>query len=149
MTRSVISPPPTDRLRAAKSTPRSDDWSLKGHVPAGNTPVGLGLMENRIDLASSRSDGWSLSLQNQEKRFLGVRLAELTHREREIVFEVCAGGTNSAIADRLCVALPTLRTHLMRLNQKLGTTSKSDVVRFVANELLQGYRYGEIIPDVR
>jgi hypothetical protein len=34
----------------------------------------------------------------------------------------------------------------MRLNQKLGTTSKGDVVRFVAKALLEGYRSGRLEP---
>ena len=48
---------------------------------------------------------------------------------------------------RLGIALPTLRTHLMRLNQKLRTGSKSDVVRHVASLLLEGYRTGRIGDD--
>ena len=79
-----------------------------------------------------------------ERQFLQSALTGLTPREREVVYEICSGGTNDAIADRLCVALPTLRTHLMRLNQKLGTTSKGDVVRFVACRLLWGYRNAQI-----
>jgi len=90
------------------------------------------------------SDSWTLELTDSERRFLEGPLNGLTAREREVVFEICAGGTNETMADRLCVALPTVRTHLMRLNQKLGTTSKGDVVRFVAARLLEGYRRGLI-----
>lgn len=90
------------------------------------------------------SDGWTLELTESERRYLESSLSGLTTREREVVFEICAGGTNETMADRLCVALPTVRTHLMRLNQKLGTTSKGDVVRFVAARLLEGYRRGSI-----
>ena len=94
--------------------------------------------------APPKHDSWTLELTGNERRFLRGALDGLTPREREVVYEICSGGTNDAIADRLCVALPTLRTHLMRLNQKLGTTSKGDVVRFVACRLLWGYRNNQI-----
>lgn len=83
-----------------------------------------------------------LSLRPEEEEFLQAGLAELTGRERQVVLAICAGGTNDAIASRLCIALPTLRTHLMRLNQKLNTTSKGDVVRHAATILIDGYRRG-------
>ncbi len=94
--------------------------------------------------AEPRADSWTLKLTYAERHFLQGALNGLTPREREVVYEICSGGTNDAISDRLCVALPTLRTHLMRLNQKLGTTSKGDVVRFVACRLLWGYRNTKI-----
>ncbi len=90
------------------------------------------------------ADGWELDLTPQEKEHLLIALTRLTPREREVACAICLGGANEAVADRLCIALPTLRTHLMRINQKLGTTSKSDLVRFVSASLLEGYRRGEI-----
>ncbi|MDX2115440.1 MAG: helix-turn-helix transcriptional regulator [Planctomycetota bacterium] len=86
----------------------------------------------------------SLRLMPVEVAFLDRALAGLTSREREVLLTICSGGTNEAMAERLCIALPTLRTHLMRLNQKLGTSGKSDVVRFVAATLLEGYRSGQL-----
>lgn len=90
------------------------------------------------------TDTASLQLIPHEVDYLRSALDALTTREREVVLAICAGGTNEGIADRLCIALPTLRTHLMRLNQKLGTTSKGDVVRYVAAALIQGYRAGSL-----
>lgn len=71
---------------------------------------------------------------------LGPHLTPLTEREREVVYAVCAGGQNTQIAERLYIALPTLRTHLMRINQKLGVRSKSETIRFVLARLLEAYR---------
>lgn len=85
-------------------------------------------------------------LLRHEIDFLRAALDGLTGRERQVVFAICEGGTNELIAERLAIALPTLRTHLMRLNQKLGTTSKGDVVRYVAATLLSGYRSARIAP---
>jgi ATP/maltotriose-dependent transcriptional regulator MalT len=87
-----------------------------------------------------------LSLLPFEEHYLEAALSNLTLREREVVLAICSGGTNDAVASRLCIALPTLRTHLMRLNQKLGTTSKGDVVRHAATILIDGYRRGELAP---
>lgn len=84
-----------------------------------------------------------MDLTDAERRFLAEDLADLTEREREVVFAVCEGGQNHAVAERLFIALPTLRTHLMRINQKLGARSKGDVVRFVAGRLLVRYRSGK------
>lgn len=91
-----------------------------------------------------RAEGASLELTPPEQQYLSRALTDLTAREREVLFAICGGGTNEILADRLCIALPTLRTHLMRLNQKLGSTSKGDVVRFVSSRLLEGYRTGRI-----
>lgn len=91
---------------------------------------------------SDTGDAARLALLPDEEHFLEAGLAHLTSRERQVVLAICSGGTNDAIASRLCIALPTLRTHLMRLNQKLRTTSKGDVVRYAATILIDGYRRG-------
>ena len=91
-------------------------------------------------------EGCSLLLTQAEQAFLEARFHDLTRREREVIFALCTGGTNEGMAERLCIALPTLRTHLMRLNQKLGTSSKGDVVRLVAMRLLDAYRMRRIEP---
>ncbi len=96
--------------------------------------------------SSSRDAGecWSLRLTPDERRTLSDELDALTDREREVALAICDGGSNEAVADRLYIALPTLRTHLMRINQKLGTRSKGDVVRLMVGRLLDGYRSGRI-----
>jgi len=80
----------------------------------------------------------------EERKQLAKKLERLTPREREVAYAVFLGGDNEALANRLCIAMPTLRTHLMRINQKLGTTSKSDIVHYVAMSLLDAYRNGTI-----
>lgn len=90
---------------------------------------------------------FTLHVRPHEREFLRDRLDGLTKREREVVFALCDGGTNEGMAERLFIALPTLRTHLMRLNQKLGTTSKGDVIRYVAGLLLDGYRSSSLRPE--
>ena len=89
----------------------------------------------------------AIRLTASERVFLDSALVDMTQRERDVIYALCAGGTNETMAHRLGIALPTLRTHLMRLNQKLRTGSKSDVVRHVASLLLEGYRTGTIDND--
>ncbi|MBL0926869.1 MAG: helix-turn-helix transcriptional regulator [Phycisphaerales bacterium] len=89
---------------------------------------------------------WTLELLPAERSYLVHAFSSLTSRERDVVFAICEGGSNHSIAERLAIALPTLRTHLMRLNQKLGTTGKGDVVRFAASQLLDGYRSRALQP---
>ncbi len=109
--------------------------SLRRHSIEVKAP---GLPEKTGD-SPSRSD---LALTHAERRFLESDLAHLTERERQVVFALCEGGSNEAIAERLYVALPTLRTHLMRIHQKLGVRSKADVVRVVTGRVLAAYRSG-------
>ncbi|MCA9307207.1 MAG: helix-turn-helix transcriptional regulator [Phycisphaerales bacterium] len=85
-----------------------------------------------------------LRLTNEEEAYLRRFLGELTDREREVVVTVCAEGTNEDAAKKLEVTLATLRTHLMKVNQKLGTSSKTDVVRFAADRVIRGYRSGDL-----
>jgi len=89
-------------------------------------------------------DPWRLHRTPGERDHLLKALTALTPREREVACAVCMGGDNEAVADRLCIAVPTLRTYLMRINQKLGTTSKGDILRFVSTRLLEGYRHRQI-----
>jgi len=97
-------------------------------------------------VAPTHTGDCALRLTDAERAWLDRGLGALTAREREVVRALCLGGPNEVLADRLCVALPTLRTHLMRINQKLGSESKDDIVRFVAARLLEAYRRGELPP---
>lgn len=97
--------------------------------------------------AHSDAEVRPLCLNQREIEFLGTALRGLTEREREVVITICGGGTNEELAERMCIAVPTVRTHLMRLNQKFGTTSKGDVIRYVMAALLCGYRSGAITPQ--
>lgn len=81
-----------------------------------------------------------LRLNEAEKRFLEGPLSDLTPREREVALAICEGGDHERVAASLCIAVPTLRTHLMRIHQKLGAENKADVVRFVSARLVEAYR---------
>ena len=52
----------------------------------------------------------------------------LTVREREIVSRLLQGESNQAIADRLFIALPTVKNHLHNIYEKLGVSSRTEVL---------------------
>ncbi|MEM1423367.1 MAG: helix-turn-helix transcriptional regulator, partial [Planctomycetota bacterium] len=96
------------------------------------------LATERMPSPTSLAAGMRLT--DKERALVDRLLPDITNREREVLFEIVAGGTNERVAERMGVKLPTLRTHLMRLNQKLGSTSKSDLVRLVTQAIVLDYR---------
>ncbi len=120
--------------------------TAEGDAPGATAAAALASRPVKRRGPASREAGecWSLRLTPEERRNLGEELETLTDREREVALAICDGGSNEAVAERMYIALPTLRTHLMRINQKLGTRSKGDVVRLMVGRLLDAYRAGRI-----
>lgn len=52
----------------------------------------------------------------------------LTAREREIVSRLLQGESNQTIADRLFIALPTVKNHLHNIYEKLGVSSRTEIL---------------------
>lgn len=65
----------------------------------------------------------------QERRRARVEaaLAELTPRQREVIWLAARGRTNRQIADALVISIETVKTHLHLALQKLNLHSKSDL----------------------
>lgn len=56
----------------------------------------------------------------------GVSMAEgLTERERDVLKLVTEGMNNTSIADRLCISLNTVKTHLKNIFQKLAVEDRT------------------------
>ncbi len=53
---------------------------------------------------------------------------DLTERELEIVQLVCQGLTNARIAQRLAIGLATVKTHLLHVFEKLGVSTRAELV---------------------
>lgn len=87
----------------------------------------------------------AILLHGPERAWLADRLPELTDRELEVLFTVCEGGSNEEIADRLCVSVATVRTHLTRIHSKLGAGRKSDLIRMTLGFLIDVYRTPEAL----
>ena len=64
----------------------------------------------------------------------GALLSILTPREREVAQLVAEGLTNAAIAERLVVSEGTSRTHVERIRRKLGSRSRAEIARIIAEE---------------
>lgn len=58
-------------------------------------------------------------------------VAALTPREYEVLLLVCEGLSNAEIAERLVIAVPTVKTHLSAVYLKLGVSSRLAAVRYV------------------
>lgn len=57
--------------------------------------------------------------------------AALTPRQKEIVAAMLFGSSDRTIADELCIALPTVRTHVQMIYQKLGVSSRAQLSRLL------------------
>ncbi|MBT1178238.1 response regulator [Bifidobacterium vespertilionis] len=57
-------------------------------------------------------------------------LALLTDREREVLVEIAHGLSNQEIADKLYVSLPTVKTHVAHLLQKINARDRVQAVVF-------------------
>ena len=57
-------------------------------------------------------------------------LGRLTEREREVMGRVAEGYTNSQIAEELRVGVKSVETYRSRVMDKLGLTSRAELVRF-------------------
>lgn len=58
----------------------------------------------------------------------------LSHREKEIVRMIVQGMTNQEIAERLLLSLNTIKTHRLRVYQKLGLNSRSELVSYAMQQ---------------
>lgn len=75
---------------------------------------------------------------------LGARLAaepdgpddDLTGREREVLRLIALGHTNAEIAEQLYLSIRTVETHRAHIQQKLGASTRADLVRYALEHKL-------------
>jgi DNA-binding NarL/FixJ family response regulator len=60
--------------------------------------------------------------------------AELSERETDVLRLVAGGHSNKAIASRLNISVKTVETYKARAMEKLGFSSRVDVVRYAADQ---------------
>ena len=59
--------------------------------------------------------------------------AMLSVREREMLVFLAQGKTNREIADELCISVPTVKSHLARVYNKLGVNCRADALGAAVN----------------
>ena len=57
-------------------------------------------------------------------------LAELSERELEVLRLIALGHTNNEIAEQLFLSVRTVETHRARIQQKLGSSTRAELVRY-------------------
>ena len=66
----------------------------------------------------------------------------LTEREQQVLEELCSGASYREAAGHLGVAESTVHTHVKRVYDKLGATSKAEAVRIALTSRLVPLRHG-------
>jgi DNA-binding CsgD family transcriptional regulator len=95
---------------------------------------GLAGKSRKAAAAASRS--YFLLAGHEGPRPLGLELAlaprALTRREKEVAMLAVRGLSSQEIADRLCIAVRTVDTHLARVYYKLGISGRSQLAETLA-----------------
>ena len=64
-------------------------------------------------------------------------LADLSDREVEVLRLIALGHTNNEIAEQLCLSVRTIESHRAHIQQKLGVSTRSELVRYaLAHDLI-------------
>jgi len=69
----------------------------------------------------------------------GAKIATITKRERQVISLISEGLKNKAIAERLFISEATVRNHLTSILNKLGVSSRSELVVYSFKHQLVGY----------
>ncbi len=76
--------------------------------------------------------------QTVQKVYTDPELESLTEREREVLVEIAHGLSNQEIADKLFISLPTVKTHVAHILQKINARDRVQAVVFAyENHLVQ------------
>jgi len=70
------------------------------------------------------------SRRRYEEDALHMKVSSLTHREREIIADICQGFRNEQVAAHLFISKATVRNHVTSILQKLELTDRFDLVVF-------------------
>jgi two-component system response regulator TtrR len=69
--------------------------------------------------------------ERERRQAFSERLAQLTHREREVLDEVVAGRLNREIAEKLDISVKTVEAHRAKIMEKTRVSSVAELVQAV------------------
>jgi DNA-binding CsgD family transcriptional regulator len=115
-------------LSRSPAGPQHDQPVCRELVP-DESSAGLTINLGRLSPATSSPFLVTLCTDDLATR-IGHRLNRLgvTRREAEVVQLICEGLTNRQIADRLCISLNTVESHLRSVYQKLGVPNRGSLI---------------------
>ncbi len=92
--------------------------------------------EQVLSLEEPERPAFSPPPQDRPQSQVAALPGELTNREREVLRLLAEGLTNAQIAERLTVSLPTVKTHVASIFNKLGVNSRSAATRYAVEHHL-------------
>ena len=66
----------------------------------------------------------------EEQQTAALPFNVLTQREREVAELVSDGWTNTEIAERLCISVSTVKSHMQSIFEKLGVSNRTMLARY-------------------
>jgi len=90
-----------------------------GGVYFDPTVAGMALAGRKRELAAPRSP---------------ALMAELSHREKEVLIYLAWGYSNKEIAAELGLSIKTIETYRVRIGEKLGFRSRTDIVHYALRQ---------------
>ncbi|WEV52457.1 response regulator transcription factor [Bifidobacterium sp. ESL0704] len=148
----IIAPTATKRLiekmvdgelgatRAAAKGPKIIGNAQHGNGDTGNTgSLGGTTGNNRVNGRNTGNVNTQVSGQNSDfepSAYHDPAVDTLTDREREVLVEIAHGLSNQEIADKLCISLPTVKTHVAHILQKTYSRDRVQAVVFAYDNKL-------------
>ena len=116
---------------APSATKRLIEQMLRTGMPSTSSsqPVGLQLQSDS-DSAQPGNSTQSTPPRPEAARYTDPELETLTPREREVLVEIAHGLSNQEIADKLVISLPTVKTHVAHILQKINARDRVQAVVF-------------------
>lgn len=115
-----------------KDTPPADIVDAIKRVAAGEAMLSPSVTRTLLQqVRTTQSDDRGHDRADDRAHRATERLAALTAREREVAICVARGSSNAEIARDLHLSIPTVKAHVSRLFDKLGTTNRVQIAMLV------------------
>lgn len=109
----------------------ADAYILKPFEPKDLLAAVLGKLKRFDQLSKTAGSTGPLIGNQRDMATLERAIDALSGRERDVVMLVCSGLSNAEIADRLMIAVSTVKTHVASILAKLGVGSRTEAASIV------------------